>query len=75
MFISNIREYECECKCLFLIFVHANANANREKTCKYSHLRMRIFGPSLLYTPGSHVRDFCRALSMRLQQLVNAYIA
>ena len=46
MFISNIREYECEC--LFLIFVHANANS--KKTCEYSHLRMRIFGPSLMCT-------------------------
>ena len=46
MFISNTCEYEC--KCLFLIFVHANANANSKKTCEYSHLRMQIFGPSLV---------------------------
>ena len=30
----------------FLIFAHANANS--KKTCESSHLRMRIFGPSLL---------------------------
>ena len=44
-------------ECLFLIFTNANANiflifanANSKKTCEYSHLRMRIFGPSLLQT-------------------------
>ena len=64
-FISNVREYECECKCLFLIFVHANANANSKKTCEYSHLRMRIFGPSLL----------CMALSFTVLLGVLMYVS
>ena len=33
-------------KCLFLIFANTNANI----LFKYSHIRMRIFGPSLLHT-------------------------
>ena len=51
-------------ECLFLIFANTNANANVcfqysymrmrmqivKKTCEYSHLRMRLFGPSLVYT-------------------------
>ena len=32
-------------KYLFLIF--ANAKRKKKKTCEYSHLQMRIFGPSL----------------------------